>query len=62
MHPSVDAPRGCHLVRFELLTPEPEKLRSAEEAMGLDAEILKHEKAQLRATIAGPKGEFVLTS
>ncbi len=58
MHPSVDSPRGCHIARFELLTPEPEKLRSAEEAMGLDAKILKNEKAQLRATIAGPKGEF----
>ena len=40
-HPSVDAPRGCHLVRFELLTPDPEKLRSAAAAMGLAVEIAK---------------------
>jgi glyoxalase-like protein len=61
-HPSVEAPRGCHLARFELLTPDPEKLRSAEAAVGLGVEIVKSEKAQLRATISGAGVELVLTS
>jgi catechol 2,3-dioxygenase-like lactoylglutathione lyase family enzyme len=62
VHPSVDAPRGCHLARFELRTPDPEKLRTAEAAMGLGVEILKSEKAQLRATISCAGVELVLTN
>jgi catechol 2,3-dioxygenase-like lactoylglutathione lyase family enzyme len=61
-HPSVDAPRGCHLVRFELLTPDPEKLRSAAAAMGLAVEIAKSAKLQLRATISRRGRKLVLTS
>jgi hypothetical protein len=61
-HPSVDAPRGCHLARFELLTPDPEKLRSAEAAMGLGVEITKSERAHLRATISCAGVALVLTS
>jgi catechol 2,3-dioxygenase-like lactoylglutathione lyase family enzyme len=60
IHPSVDAPRGCHLARFELLTPEPEKLRSAAAPMGLGVEIVKSDKAQLRATISCAGVELVL--
>ena len=62
IHPSVDAPRGCHLARFELLTSDPEKLRTAETSIGLGVEILKSEKAQLRATVACAGVELVLTS
>lgn len=61
-HPSIDAPRGCHLTRFELLTTDPEKLRRAGAAMGLDVEIVKSEKAQLRATISCAGRDLVLTS
>jgi hypothetical protein len=61
-HPSVDAPPGCHLARFELLTPDPEKLGNAAAAMGLGVEIVKSDKAQLRATISCAGVELVLTS
>jgi hypothetical protein len=61
-HPSVDAPRGCHLARFELLTPDPEKLRSAAAAMGLAVEIAKGAKLQLRATISCRGRTLVLTN
>jgi len=61
-HPSVDAPRGCHLARFQLLTPDPEKLRSEAATMQLDVEILKSEKPQLRATISCAGRVLVLTS
>ena len=61
-HPSVDAPRGCHLARFQLLTPDPEKLRSEATTMALDVEIQKSERPQLRATISCAGKELVLTS
>ncbi|HJX95515.1 MAG TPA: hypothetical protein VJ324_07865, partial [Candidatus Acidoferrum sp.] len=60
--PSVDAPRGCHLARFELLTPDPEKLRVASAAMGLGVEIVKNDKVRLRATISCAGKELVLIS
>ena len=62
VHPSADSPSGCGIVRFEIATPEPEPLSKTAEIMGLDVKILKAKYAQLRATIAGPKGELVLTS
>jgi catechol 2,3-dioxygenase-like lactoylglutathione lyase family enzyme len=61
-HPSVDAPGGCHLARFALLTPDPEELRSAAVAMGLGVEIAKSEKPHLRATISCAGVALVLTS
>lgn len=57
-HPSVDAPTGCRLIRFEAVTPEPDKLAKTAALLLLDVPILKGEKAQLRATIAGPKGDL----
>jgi hypothetical protein len=62
VHPSTDAPAGCRIVRFEIATPEPEPLSKTVAILGLDVKIAKAEHAQLRATIAGPKGELVLTS
>jgi len=61
-HPSVDAPRGCHLARFQLLTPDPEKLKSEAATLQLDVEIQKSEKPQLRATISCAGKELVLNS
>ena len=61
-HPSIDAPGGCRLARFELLTTDPEDLRSAADAMGLGVEIAKSRKAQLRATISCRRATLVLTS
>ena len=62
VHPSSDSPAGCRIVRFEIATPEPEQLSKAVAILGIDVKIAKAEYAQLRATIAGPKGELVLTS
>jgi Glyoxalase-like domain len=61
-HPSVDAPRGCHLARFQLLTPDTEKLRIEATTMALDVETQKSEKPQLRATISCAGKELLLTS
>ena len=62
VHPSSDSPAGCRIVRFEIATPEPEQLSKAVAILGIDVKIAKAKYAQLRATIAGPKGELVLTS
>jgi catechol 2,3-dioxygenase-like lactoylglutathione lyase family enzyme len=62
IHPSVDAPSGCKIVRFELATPDPEKLEETAALLGLDVGIVKRAKAELRATLAGPNGELSLSS
>jgi hypothetical protein len=62
VHPSVDSPAGCSIVRFEIATPEPEQLSKTVAILGLGVRIAKAENPQLRATIAGPNGELVLSS
>jgi len=62
LHPSADAPAGCRLIRFEAVTPEPDKLAKTAALLLLDLPIAKGVKPQLRATLAGPKGELSATS
>jgi hypothetical protein len=62
IHPSADSPTSCRIVRFEIATPEPEQLSNTVAILGLDVKIVKAEYAQLRTTIAGPKGELALIS
>jgi len=61
-HPSVDAPRGCHLDRFEILTPDPDALAITAKQLGIELPIIKGNKPQLRATIMSAGVEFILTS
>jgi hypothetical protein len=61
-HPSVDAPRGCHLANFEILTPNPDALTKIANLLGLDVVISKSAAPQLRATISCAGRELVLTS
>lgn len=61
-HPSADAPNGCSLVRFEAATPDPDALAKQIAILGLDLSVVKADKPQLRATIAGPKGQFSVNS
>lgn len=62
IHPSVDAPAGCHLDRFTLADPNPGELSKALRTLGLDAPVERSDKFQLRARITGPKGKFEITS
>jgi hypothetical protein len=62
IHPSVDAPQGCRLISFEALAPDPDSLSKKAAQLGLDVSISKAEKPQLRAILAGPKGELSVTS
>jgi Glyoxalase-like domain len=62
VHPSADAPAGCRLIRFEAVTPEPDKLAKTAALLLVDLPIAKGAKPQLRATLAGPKGDFSVVS
>jgi catechol 2,3-dioxygenase-like lactoylglutathione lyase family enzyme len=62
VHPSADAPKGCTLKRFEATTPETEDLLYAASRVQLDLYVSTTNEPSLRATIAGPKGEFSITS
>jgi len=61
-HPSADAPSGCQLLRFELLTPDPAALAKTIAKVMLAAPIAKGSSPQLRAVISGHKGQLDITS
>jgi Glyoxalase-like domain len=61
-HPSVDAPRGCHLESFELLTPDPASLAKTADQLGLGVAISKAASPQLRAVIRCAGKKVQLTS
>jgi Glyoxalase-like domain len=61
-HPSEDAPSGCQLLCFELLTPDPAALGKTTAKLMLTAPIAKGPRPQLRAVISGPNGQLDITS
>ena len=61
-HPSKDAPGGCHLVGFELATPNPEAVKRMAARLSLDAPFMKGGQPQLRARIVSRSGEFEAVS
>jgi catechol 2,3-dioxygenase-like lactoylglutathione lyase family enzyme len=62
LHPSADSPAGGHLVRLELATPEADQLAKMLALLSLQVPVVKAEQPQLRARLAGPKGNLELTS
>ena len=62
VHPSVDAPKGCALRRFEAASPETEDLLQAASLLGLDLYVNVAKQPSLQAVIVGPKGELTSTS
>ncbi|HYK87636.1 MAG TPA: VOC family protein [Acidobacteriota bacterium] len=62
LHPSMDAPKGCSIERFEAVTPNPGGLTRRSASLGLDLPIAKGEPPQLRVVLAGPKGKLSVTS
>lgn len=61
-HPSVDAPRGCHLESFELLTADADALAKTADQLGLGAAISNAAESQIRAVIKCAGKELKLTS
>lgn len=61
LHPSVDAPQGCHLVLFEAATPHPGELAKKTAKLNLDLPISEARGVYLHAIITGPKGQLDVT-
>jgi hypothetical protein len=63
MHPSIDAPQGCRLERFEGFGPDANLayLRRRANLLNLDLEIGPGKNPVLHAIIAGPKGRLDIT-
>jgi len=61
-HPATDAPSGCQLLRFELLTPDPAALAKITARLMLAAPAAKGSSPQLHAVISGPNGQLDITS
>jgi hypothetical protein len=62
IHPSADAPTGCRLTRFGVVTPNPAALKKLIDLLQIDVHVSPGAKAALQASLAGPKGELTLTS
>ena len=61
-HPSVDAPQGCHLESFELLSPATDALAKTAGQLGLSLAISKAAEPQIRAVSGCAGKELKLTS
>jgi len=61
IHPSVDAPKGCTLTRFEAGAPETKGLLDAVSRLELDLHVHSLDHPSLLASISGPKGQFSIS-
>ncbi len=55
-HPSVDAPSGCTLESFALVSPESALLAAECQKLGISVDVGPGKTAHLQAKIVGPKG------
>jgi hypothetical protein len=64
IHPSVDSPQGCRLMRFEAFAPDADAraISGQVKALDLDLPLAERRNSLLVATIAGPKGQLEVTS
>jgi len=62
IHPSLDSPQGCQLLRFEAVTNDVVGLSQQLKQLSLDLPVTQGKKMYLRATIDGPRGKFEVTS
>lgn len=60
VHPSVDAPKGCTLESFSVVTPEQPAMAAEFQTLGIDAEVARGKPAHLWAKIVGPNGPLTL--
>jgi hypothetical protein len=61
-HPARTAPRGAHLARFEVSTPDPGGLQRLYDVLGLEIEIRRLPEAGLAATLEAGRGRIELRS
>jgi hypothetical protein len=62
VHPSEDAPSGCHVEGFGIVDPNPEELFKTVQQLDLEVLIVHGKESQLHASIAGPMGKFEISS
>lgn len=62
VHPSVDAPSGCHIVRFSLSAPGDAALTHLCAELDLDVPVDHSGKPRLYARISGPDGRVMTVS
>ena len=64
IHPSVDSPQGCSLLRFQAFAPNADAhaISRQMQLLGLDLPMAEGKHSLLVATISGPKGQLELTS
>jgi len=60
VHPSVDAPAGCELESFVVVSPESAELAAEFQKLGISVDVTQGKTPQLRAKIVGPKGTLTL--
>jgi hypothetical protein len=61
-HPSVDAPRGCRLASFSVVSPNPAELRQLFHQVGVRVTVKSGEAPKLNARFEGQRGPFELAS
>jgi Glyoxalase-like domain len=62
VHPSSDAPTGCHLERFAAADPDTEELSKAFRRIDVEAPVEHSQKGLLHLRIVGPKDTLEITS
>jgi hypothetical protein len=62
VHPSSDAPSGCHIERFAVADPDTVDLSKALKRIEVEAPVERSQMAQLQVRIVGPKGLLEVTS
>jgi len=62
VHPSSDAPGGCHIKRFAAAEPDASELLKAFQRIEIEIPVERSAKPQLRMQIVGPKATVELTS
>lgn len=60
VHPSVDAPEGCKLESFSVVSPDGSTLSAELHKLGIDAQVEGGNAPHLRAKIVGPGGNMQL--
>ena len=60
VHPSVDAPEGCKLESFSVVSPDSSALSAEFHKLGIDAQVEGGNAPHLRVRIVGPGGNMQL--
>jgi hypothetical protein len=60
VHPSVDAPQGCKLETFAVVSPDSAAFAAECQKLGVFVDLTSGKSGHLQAKIVGPKGTLSL--